>query len=152
MIYGVLAFVIASAGSRRKIGFGWALFWSLVLSPLIGGILVAISPEVKAGTSDGSGIDNRGVSYYPVIGYERFEGQLVEHLFAPDTPLVWQVIEEAGINSIELYFNDKKLGYLSADVSLRFLRFRAGVNKNASIYVYRFNPSSQTAKLLIKVK
>ncbi len=37
----VLCFLVAYYGSKRKIGGGWAFFWSLILSPLIGFIIAA---------------------------------------------------------------------------------------------------------------
>lgn len=38
-----LCFGVASIGSNRRIGFGWALFWSIILGPLIGLIIVLCS-------------------------------------------------------------------------------------------------------------
>lgn len=46
MIYAIwigLAIVIGIIGNNKKICFGWALFWSLLLSPLIGLIIVLAS-------------------------------------------------------------------------------------------------------------
>lgn len=43
-IIGLLcSFGVASLGSNRRIGFGWALFWSLILGPLIGLIITLCS-------------------------------------------------------------------------------------------------------------
>lgn len=42
----VICFLIAYyAGSKRKIGFGWSLFFCIFLSPIIGGIITALSPR-----------------------------------------------------------------------------------------------------------
>lgn len=42
-----VGFLIAQyAGSKRKIGFGWSLFFCIFLSPLIGGIITMLSPKV----------------------------------------------------------------------------------------------------------
>lgn len=43
----ILAFVVAMIGDNRKIGFGWALFWSVLLSPLIGLLIVLASDRKK---------------------------------------------------------------------------------------------------------
>ena len=40
-----LCFLVASFGSKRKIGFGWSLFLCLFLSPIIGGIITFLSPK-----------------------------------------------------------------------------------------------------------
>jgi len=40
-----LALAIGAAGSNRRIGFGLAFFWSLLLSPLIGAIITFSSPS-----------------------------------------------------------------------------------------------------------
>lgn len=45
ILWVVLCFVIASFGSDRKIGWAGAFFVSLILSPLIGLIVVAISSK-----------------------------------------------------------------------------------------------------------
>lgn len=39
----VLSFGVAYLGDSRRIGFGWALFWSLVFSPVIGFAVVMAS-------------------------------------------------------------------------------------------------------------
>lgn len=39
-----LSFVAGFIGSNRKIGFGWCLFWALLLSPLVG-FIIALSSE-----------------------------------------------------------------------------------------------------------
>lgn len=39
----ILSFGVAYLGDSRRIGFGWALFWSLLLSPLIGFAVVMVS-------------------------------------------------------------------------------------------------------------
>ena len=41
-----LSFLVAVIGDKRKIGFGWTLFWSLVLSPLIG-LIIALTYDKK---------------------------------------------------------------------------------------------------------
>lgn len=38
-----LALVVGYVGSQRKIGFGWAFFWAILLSPLIGFIIAIVS-------------------------------------------------------------------------------------------------------------
>ena len=43
IIHLFLCFGVASIGSNRRIGFGWALFWSIILGPLIGLIIVLCS-------------------------------------------------------------------------------------------------------------
>lgn len=40
-----MAFGIGWLGDSRRIGFGWALFWALLLSPLIGFAIVMASPR-----------------------------------------------------------------------------------------------------------
>ena len=39
----VFAILVGVLGSNRKIGFGWAFFWSVVFSPLIGLFIVLFS-------------------------------------------------------------------------------------------------------------
>lgn len=41
----VFALVAGFVGSGRKIGFGWAFFWALLLSPLIGLIIAFASDK-----------------------------------------------------------------------------------------------------------
>ena len=41
-----ICYLIAKAGAKRKIGFGWSFFFSLFLGPLIGGIITMLSPKV----------------------------------------------------------------------------------------------------------
>ena len=43
IIHILLCFGVASLGSNRRIGFGWALFWSIILGPLIGLIITLCS-------------------------------------------------------------------------------------------------------------
>jgi hypothetical protein len=43
----IFAFVVAMMGDSRKIGFGWALFWACLLSPLIGVLIVLASDRKK---------------------------------------------------------------------------------------------------------
>lgn len=40
------AFVAGFVGSGRKIGFGWAFFWALLLSPIIGLIIAFASDKI----------------------------------------------------------------------------------------------------------
>lgn len=42
-IWVLLSFGVAYLGDSRRIGFGWALFWALLLSPLIGFAIVLAS-------------------------------------------------------------------------------------------------------------
>jgi predicted phage tail protein len=42
-----VGFLIAHfSGSKRKIGFGWSLFFCICFSPIIGGIITMLSPKV----------------------------------------------------------------------------------------------------------
>lgn len=43
VIWLVLAILVGMLGNNKKIGFGWAFFWALLLSPLIGLIIVLVS-------------------------------------------------------------------------------------------------------------
>ena len=45
IVYLILCVIIGLLGNKRKIGFGWAFFWSLFLSPVIGLIIAFISKE-----------------------------------------------------------------------------------------------------------
>jgi hypothetical protein len=40
-----LAIAVGLIGQNKKIGFGWSLFWSLILSPLIGLMIVLLSDK-----------------------------------------------------------------------------------------------------------
>ena len=42
----LISFLIAKAGEKRKIGFGWSFFFCLFLSPIIGGIITMLSPKI----------------------------------------------------------------------------------------------------------
>jgi len=41
-----ICFLIAKAGEKRKIGFGWSFFFCFFLSPIVGGIITMLSPKV----------------------------------------------------------------------------------------------------------
>lgn len=45
ILWIILSFVVGSLGSKRTIGYGWALFWSLIFSPIIGVIIVLCYPR-----------------------------------------------------------------------------------------------------------
>ena len=48
----ILAVLVGVLGGKRKIGFGWAFFWALILSPLIGLVIALLSdPVVESNTS-----------------------------------------------------------------------------------------------------
>jgi len=46
LLFVGLCYIIALAGKKRKIGFGWSFFFCLFLSPIIGGIITFLSPKV----------------------------------------------------------------------------------------------------------
>lgn len=43
----VLTFIIANAGSKRNIGFGWALFLGLFFTPIVSLITVLLSDKIQ---------------------------------------------------------------------------------------------------------
>lgn len=43
----VLSFIIANAGSKRKIGFGWSLFLGLWLTPFVSLVAVLLSDKLQ---------------------------------------------------------------------------------------------------------
>ena len=43
MINVLISLLIASLGINRRIGYGWGLFWCLLLSPIIGLIIILCS-------------------------------------------------------------------------------------------------------------
>lgn len=45
ILWIILSFVVGSLGSKRTIGYGWALFWSLIFSPIIGVVIVLCYPR-----------------------------------------------------------------------------------------------------------
>jgi hypothetical protein len=45
ILWIILSFVVGNLGSKRTIGYGWALFWSLIFSPIIGVIIVLCYPR-----------------------------------------------------------------------------------------------------------
>ncbi len=51
ILWLILSFVIASAGSSRKIGYGGSLVCCLLFSPLIGGIVTLLSDKKSAGSN-----------------------------------------------------------------------------------------------------
>ena len=42
-----LAIIIANAGAKRRIGFGWALFLGLLLSPIVSFVAVLFSDKIE---------------------------------------------------------------------------------------------------------
>lgn len=54
LVFGLLAgcllnVLVGLVGSKRKIGFGWTFFWSLVFTPLVGLIIALISDPLPQG-------------------------------------------------------------------------------------------------------
>ena len=45
ILWIIFAVLVGLLGEKRKIGFGWALFWSIILSPLIGLVVVLLSDK-----------------------------------------------------------------------------------------------------------
>lgn len=45
VIWLCLAFIVGYFGKSKNIGFGWAFFWSLILSPLVGLVIVLFSSK-----------------------------------------------------------------------------------------------------------
>lgn len=43
LLWLLLALLVGAVGKNRKIGFGWAFFWAIILSPLIGLIIALLS-------------------------------------------------------------------------------------------------------------
>ena len=41
--------LVGLMGSRRRIGFGWAFFWSLLFTPLIGLLITLLSDPLPEG-------------------------------------------------------------------------------------------------------
>lgn len=56
IVFGIVAgclldVLVALVGSKRKIGFGWTLFWSLVFTPLVGLVIALLSDPLPQGES-----------------------------------------------------------------------------------------------------
>mgnify|MGYP004506603441 FL=1 len=54
LVFGLLAgcllnVLVGLVGSKRKIGFGWTFFWSLVFTPLVGLVIALISDPLPQG-------------------------------------------------------------------------------------------------------
>lgn len=47
VVYVFICYLIAKEGAKRKIGFNTSLVLSLIISPLIGGIVTMMSAKVK---------------------------------------------------------------------------------------------------------
>jgi hypothetical protein len=62
-----LSFIVAIVGDKRKIGFGWSLFWSLLLSPLIG-ILITLAYDKKENKLRQNLIEQQKFEYYIELG------------------------------------------------------------------------------------
>ena len=46
IVYGILTHLIAERlGTRRRIAYGDSVFWSVLLTPIIGFIVTILSPE-----------------------------------------------------------------------------------------------------------
>lgn len=61
----VLALIIANAGSKRKIGYGWSLFLGLFLSPIVSLIAVLLSERIKP--DEDGGIEKNWGCWTPLI-------------------------------------------------------------------------------------
>lgn len=56
IVFGIAAgclldVLVALVGSKRRIGFGWTLFWSLVFTPLVGLVIALLSDPLPQGDS-----------------------------------------------------------------------------------------------------
>lgn len=51
----LLPALVGYAGSRRRIGFGWAFIISLIFTPLVGLIFVLLSDPLPAGSDPDTG-------------------------------------------------------------------------------------------------
>ena len=51
----LLPALVGYAGSRRRIGFGWAFIISLIFTPLVGLIFVLLSDPLPAGSNPDTG-------------------------------------------------------------------------------------------------
>jgi len=47
IVYLIMSILVGVLGSNRKIGFFWAFFWSILLSPFIGLVITLISSKKK---------------------------------------------------------------------------------------------------------
>lgn len=45
LIYAIFAYFIARLGDKRNIGFGWSFFFSIILGPVLGVIIVLCSKK-----------------------------------------------------------------------------------------------------------
>jgi amino acid transporter len=72
LIWIILAFIIAYYGGQRKIGFPTALLVSLILSPFIGLICVALS---EAKSNDGGQNNTSDHSKNEGFDIEQFRGK-----------------------------------------------------------------------------
>lgn len=68
----VFAILVGLLGNNRKIGFGWAFFWSIVLSPLIGLIIVLVT-DSKSKKSK-----HKYKDYIELGDRAKFKGQFVK--------------------------------------------------------------------------
>ena len=73
----VLSFGVAYLGDSRRIGFGWALFWSLVFSPIIGFAVVMASD--RKGSYEEELAKIKGVKLPPPAGVKN-DVDVVEQL------------------------------------------------------------------------
>jgi hypothetical protein len=88
----IAAFIVASFGSDREIGFGTALVLCIVLSPLIGAIFVATSKKKNTPspmTAEGAALAQKAIAKYRARDYQGAISDYLEllttHLVAPHT-------------------------------------------------------------------
>lgn len=58
LVWIALAFFVAEAGKNKRIGFSSAFWISLLFSPILGLLIILISPEVEGGGKSGNGSSN----------------------------------------------------------------------------------------------
>jgi len=69
IVWLILTFMVASAGSKRNIGYGNSLIISLIFSPIIGMLFVLMSSELKK-------IDNNIDKYFELGKRNEFKGMI----------------------------------------------------------------------------
>jgi hypothetical protein len=62
-----LSFLVAAIGDKRKIGFGWTLFWSLLFSPLVG-LIIAFTYDKKDSKLRQDSFAQQKFEYYLELG------------------------------------------------------------------------------------
>lgn len=106
ILWIILSFVIASAGSSRKIGFGWALFCCLLFSPLIGAIIIILSDKKSDSPITTNSHSTKFAEAIEQAKMMEFKGQKEQAL---DKYLDGYYLFQSGLSKKEMFVTERTL-------------------------------------------